>query len=67
MFDTSFLDPRLQQVQRFKDIAARMQPGLARSGILAAAHHLEQEARERPDSAVLRHAHQQPAAARPAG
>ena len=62
MFDTSFLDPRLQQVQRFKEIAARMQPGLARSGILAAAHHLEREAQERPDSAVLRLAHQQAAA-----
>lgn len=59
MFDTSFLDPRLQQVQRFKEIAARMPPGLARSGILAAAHHLEREAHGRPDSAVLRLAHQQ--------
>ncbi|HYD65319.1 hypothetical protein [Azospirillum sp.] len=66
MFDTTFLDPRLLQVQRFKEIAARMQPGLARSGILAAAHHLEQEVLERPDSTVLRLAHQQ-AAARLAG
>ncbi|HEY0836027.1 MAG TPA: hypothetical protein VGE72_19135 [Azospirillum sp.] len=54
MPDTTFLDPRLQQVERFKEIAARMNPGLARSGILAAAHHLEQAARDHPDSAVRR-------------
>lgn len=52
MSDRADHDTRLIEAQRFKDIAARKRLGLARSGMLAAARHLEQEVLERPTSTL---------------